>query len=164
MDRLASKQKAARVQLTSAEIQLRAAKERAEVQTKKVEQLQSRLGSIVSDRENLAKELKTAKLEVVVVQADADEMVARYKADAEAAQDLVKNVVEHMKLLSRREALEEVHAQGFDLSAKIENAKVLEAEARKLAYPEEDDSEDSSRSKSGEDSGNPSDEVGSGQD
>ncbi|XP_070034810.1 uncharacterized protein [Nicotiana tomentosiformis] len=123
--------------------QLRAAKERAEVQIKKVEELQSRLGSAVSDRESLAKELRTAKSEVIVVKAEADEMVAQYKAHAEAAQDLVKTIVEHIKWQSRREALEEVHFRGFDLSAEIKNAKVLEAEARKLAYAEEEDSEES---------------------
>nr|XP_033515631.1 protein maph-9-like [Nicotiana tomentosiformis] len=131
MDRLAS------------EKELRAAKERAEVQIKKVEELQSRLGSAVSDRESLAKELRTAKSEVIVVKAEADEMVAQYKAHAEAAQDLVKTIVEHIKWQSRREALEEVHFRGFDLSAEIKNAKVLEAEARKLAYAEEEDSEES---------------------
>jgi len=77
-----------------------------------------------------------------VVKADADEIVDQYKADAEPAQDLVKNLIEHMKWQSRREALEEVHAQGFYLSVEIEDAKVLEVEARKLAYPEEEDSED----------------------
>ncbi|XP_070054338.1 uncharacterized protein [Nicotiana tomentosiformis] len=50
MDRMASEKEAARAQLTSAKIQLREAKERAEVKTKKVEELQSRLGSVVSDR------------------------------------------------------------------------------------------------------------------
>ncbi|XP_070057000.1 uncharacterized protein [Nicotiana tomentosiformis] len=142
MDRLASKKEASQAQLTSAEIQLREAKERADVKTKKGEELQSRLGSAVSDRESLAKELKMAKSEVIVVKTEADEMVAQYKADAEAAEELVKNIVEHMKWQSQREALEKVHARGFDLSAKIENAKVLKAEARKLAYPEEEDSEE----------------------
>nr|XP_009592124.1 uncharacterized protein LOC104089021 [Nicotiana tomentosiformis] len=57
MDCLALEKEAAQAQLTLAEIQLRAEKERAEVQTKKIEELQSRLGSAVSDRESLAKEL-----------------------------------------------------------------------------------------------------------
>ncbi|XP_070035141.1 uncharacterized protein [Nicotiana tomentosiformis] len=97
MDRLSSEKEVVRAQLTSAEIQLRAAKERAEIQRQRVEELQSRLGSTVLDRDNLAKELKTAKSKVVVVKAEADEMVAQYKADAEAAQDQSKNIVEHMK-------------------------------------------------------------------
>nr|XP_016464851.1 PREDICTED: centrosomal protein of 164 kDa-like [Nicotiana tabacum] len=164
INRLASEKEATRAQLTLAEIQLRAAKQRADVQTKKVEELQSRLGSAVLDRESLTKELKMAKSEVIVVKVEADEMVAQYNADAKAAQDLVKNIVEHMKWQSRREALKEVHARGFDLSAEIENAKVLEAEARNLAYPKEDDSEDSSRFEGGEDLENPGDELGSGQD
>ncbi|XP_009613564.1 uncharacterized protein [Nicotiana tomentosiformis] len=123
MDCLASGKEAARAQLTLVEIQFRAAKERAEVQTKKVEELQSRLGSAISDRESLDKELKTAM-----------------------------------------EILEEVQAWGFDLSVEIKDTKVLEAEAKKLAYPEEEDFEDSSGSEGGENLGNPGDEAGSGQD
>ncbi|XP_070031721.1 intracellular protein transport protein USO1-like [Nicotiana tomentosiformis] len=142
INRLASEIMVARALLASTEIHLRVAKERAEVQTKNVEELQSRLGSDVSDQKSLAKELKTAKLEVVVIKVEADEMVVQYKVDAEATQDLVKNIVEHMKWQSRMEALEKVHVRGFDLSADIENAKVLEAEAKKLAYPDEEDFED----------------------
>nr|XP_016507665.1 PREDICTED: uncharacterized protein LOC107825329 [Nicotiana tabacum] len=127
--------------------QLRAAKERVEVQTKKVEELQSRPGSAFLDRDNFAKEIKMTKSEVAMVKAEADEMVAQYKADAEADQDQSKNIAEHMKWQSRRQALEEIHARGFDLSAEIENAKVFEAETRKLAFPKEEDSEDSSRPK-----------------
>ncbi|XP_070011448.1 tropomyosin-like [Nicotiana sylvestris] len=144
--------------------QLRAAKQRDEVQTKNVEELQSRLGSVVLDRDNLAKELKTSKLEVVVVKAEADEIVAQYKANAKVAQDQSKNIVEHMKWQSRKQALEEVHARGFNLSVEIEDAKVLKADAKKLAYPEEEDSECSIRSGGGEDLENPNDEAGSGQD
>ncbi|XP_070054861.1 uncharacterized protein [Nicotiana tomentosiformis] len=133
-----------RAQLTSVEVQLRTTKEKVLVQAKKVEGLQSQLSSIVSDQENLAKELEAFKSEVVVVKAEVDERVAEHQADTEAVQELVKNMIEHMKLQSRREALEEVHARGFDLLAKIEDAKVLEAAARKLPYPEE--SEDSGES------------------
>nr|XP_016505606.1 PREDICTED: uncharacterized protein LOC107823479 [Nicotiana tabacum] len=126
MDRLASEKETARAQLTLAEVHLRAAKEKA-------------------------LELEAAKSEVVVVKAEVDERVDKYKADAEAAQDFVENTVEHMKWQSRREAVEEVHARGFDLSAEIKDAKVLEAMARKLADPEEEDSEDSGESEGGGD-------------
>nr|XP_033516192.1 uncharacterized protein LOC104112386 isoform X1 [Nicotiana tomentosiformis] len=162
MDCLASEKEVARAQLNSTEIQLRVEKERAEVQTKRVEELQLQLGSAASDRKSLAKELETAKSLAVVVKADADEMVAQYKADAEATQDLVKNLIEHMKWQSRREAPEEVHARVFDLSAEIEDAKVLETESKKLAYPKEEYFEDSSISEGGEDPGNPGDEADSG--
>lgn len=101
------------------------------MQAKKIEGLQSHLNSAVSDREKLAKELETAKSEAKVVKIDADEMVAIYKADTEAAQVRAKDVIEYTKWQSRREALEEIHARGFDLSAEIEIAKELEAEAKK---------------------------------
>ena len=55
MDHLASAKGAARAQLTSVEVYLRAAKEKAEVQAKKVEELQSWLSSAASDRKVMAK-------------------------------------------------------------------------------------------------------------
>ncbi|XP_070050280.1 uncharacterized protein [Nicotiana tomentosiformis] len=135
-------------QLASTESQLRAAKDKAEVQAKKFEDLHSQLSAAVSNRENLAKELKMAKSVVVVVKDDVDEMVAQYKADAEATQVRMKDIIEYAKRQSQREALEEIHAQGFDLSAEIESAKGFEAKAKKLAYLE-DGSEGSSESEGG---------------
>nr|XP_016483631.1 PREDICTED: spindle assembly abnormal protein 6 homolog [Nicotiana tabacum] len=175
MDHRASKKETARAQLTLAEAQLRATREKSEARSKNIEDLQSQLSSVVDDRETLAKELKAAKSVVEVTKDDADEMVAQYKddadadamvaqykVDAEVAQGHLKDIVEYMKWQSRREALEEVHDQGFDLSAEIESAKGLEAEAKKLAYSEDkEDSEGSSESGSGEDSDGPSDQAGS---
>nr|XP_033511230.1 uncharacterized protein LOC117276000 [Nicotiana tomentosiformis] len=115
MDRLASEKEMARAQLTSAEVQLQAEKEKAEVQVRKVEDLQSQLSAAVSNLDNLANDLEMAKSAVLVVKADADEMVAQYKADVEAAQDRTKDIIEHAKWQSRREALEEIHARGFNL-------------------------------------------------
>ncbi|XP_070046749.1 COP1-interactive protein 1-like [Nicotiana tomentosiformis] len=150
MDRLASEKEAARAQLTSAETQLRNLKEKALVQAKKIEEFQSRLGSVTSDRERLATELAAAKSEVKTAKANADEMVAVYRSDIEASQVRAKEVAkatqaranwvaEHAKCQSRRETLEEIHARGFDLTAEIENAKELEVEARVLAFPDDDE-------------------------
>nr|XP_016444682.1 PREDICTED: tropomyosin-like [Nicotiana tabacum] len=146
IDRLASKKETAQEQLASTEIQLRASKEKALVQAKKIEELQSQLSSTVSDQENPAKELEVAKSEVTAVKAEADERVDRHKVNAEATQVQARNLVEHMKWKSRREALEGIRAQGFDLLVEIENAKISEAKARKLAYLEEEDSEGSEES------------------
>ena len=121
------------------------------MQAKEIEEFQSRLGSTTSDRERLATELAAAKSEVKTATANADAMVAVYRSDAEAAQVRAKEVAEaaqaranwvaeHAKCQSRRETLEEIHARGFDLTAEIENAKELEAEARVLAFPDDDDS------------------------
>jgi len=62
-------------------------------------------------------------------------------------------MVKHAKWQSRREALEGVHAQNFDLLAEIETAKIYEAKIRKMAYPEEDSegSKESGESDGGED-------------
>ncbi|XP_070057579.1 uncharacterized protein [Nicotiana tomentosiformis] len=115
--------------------------------------------------ENLAKELEAAKSKVVLVKAEADERVAQHKADAEAALDQVRNMVEHMKWKSRREALKGVHALGFDMFAKIENANVFEAKSRKLAFPKEEDSEGSEDSGESEGDGDPEgDDAAPGED
>ncbi|XP_070045749.1 interactor of constitutive active ROPs 4-like [Nicotiana tomentosiformis] len=97
MDRLSSEREVSWAKLTLAEVQLRAAKGKVEVHARKVEELQSRLSSVASDREIMAKELETAKSAAVVAKADADKMVAQYKADAEAAQDRLKDTVEYEK-------------------------------------------------------------------
>uniref|UniRef100_A0A1S3ZAU6 Myosin heavy chain, embryonic smooth muscle isoform-like n=1 Tax=Nicotiana tabacum TaxID=4097 RepID=A0A1S3ZAU6_TOBAC len=137
MDRLALEKENAQAQLASAEAQLQAAEEeKDDARSQRVEELQSQLSSVVFDRETIAKELKVAKSVVEETKADVDEMVAQYKADGEAAQ-----------------AFEEVHARSFDLSAEDESAKGFEAEAKKLAYPkDEEDSEGSDESRGGEDS------------
>ncbi|XP_070049084.1 uncharacterized protein [Nicotiana tomentosiformis] len=107
-------------------------------QVKKIEELQSHLNSAISGQENLAKELEAAKSEVVVAETKADAKVAQFKVDVEAIHVQAKSMVEHARWKARREAFEGVHAQSFDLLAEIENAKVEEARAWKLAFPEED--------------------------
>ncbi|XP_070020854.1 uncharacterized protein [Nicotiana sylvestris] len=131
-----------------------ARKEHADLveQAKKLAELQSQLNLAVSDRENLAKELETVKSEARVIKVDVEEMVDVYKVNAEVAQVRAKDIVEHAKWQSRREALEDIHARGFDLSIEIESAKELEAIAKKLAYPEDDEeSEDLGESEGGGD-------------
>ncbi|XP_070026618.1 uncharacterized protein [Nicotiana sylvestris] len=117
---LASKKEDVQAQLASAEAQLRAAEGKTSTQDTTIEEIQ---------------------LEIAEVKAEADKKVAQHKVDAEAAKDQAKYLVEHMKWQARREALEEVQAQGFDLMAEIENAKISEVEVRNLAYPEEEDSD-----------------------
>ncbi|XP_070035666.1 uncharacterized protein [Nicotiana tomentosiformis] len=73
MDRRASEKEAARVQLTSAEVQLRAAKEKVEPQSRKVGELQSRLNLAASERKTMLKELEMAKSVAAVVKTNADE-------------------------------------------------------------------------------------------
>nr|XP_016435406.1 PREDICTED: myosin heavy chain, embryonic smooth muscle isoform-like [Nicotiana tabacum] len=140
-DCLALEKQTARALSTSAEVQLRATREKAEARSQKIEELQSQLSSIVSDRDTLAKELMAAKSVVEVTKADADEMVAQYKADAEETQDQLKDITEYVRWQSQREALEEIHARGFDLSSEFKSAMGFEAKTKKLAYPE--DKEDS---------------------
>nr|XP_016512349.1 PREDICTED: putative protein tag-278 [Nicotiana tabacum] len=149
IDRLASEKETAREQLASTEVQLRAVREKEEPRSQKIEDLQSQLGSAVAERDTLDKDLKIAKPAVEITRAAVAEMVAQYRADAE----------------SRREALEEVHARGFDLSAKIKNAKRLKAEAKKLADPEDEEGfEGSGESVDGKDPDDPGDETGSSKD
>ncbi|XP_070047492.1 uncharacterized protein [Nicotiana tomentosiformis] len=131
MDRLASKKKTAREKLASVKAQLRSVKEKAEIRSQNIEDLQSQLGSAVAARDTLAKELEAAKSAAEITRADAEEMVAQYKVDAGVAQERLKAIDEYVRWKSRRKALEKVHARGFDLSAEIENVKRLEVEAKK---------------------------------
>nr|XP_033510682.1 uncharacterized protein LOC117275518 [Nicotiana tomentosiformis] len=95
MDILASKKKAVQAELESAESQLRAAREKASVQVKKIEELQSQLDSAISDKANLANKLKAAKSEVAMANTKADAKVAQYKVDIEAIQAKAKSMVDH---------------------------------------------------------------------
>lgn len=88
---------------------------------------------------------------MVIYQADTEAAQARAKEVAEIAQIRAQRIAEHAKLQYRRGTLEEVHARGFDLSIEIENAKKLEADVEKLAYPDDDKSESFSGSESAED-------------
>ncbi|XP_070040250.1 uncharacterized protein [Nicotiana tomentosiformis] len=93
--------------------------------------LNSTLSSANSDRERLATELAAAKTEVEQTTANADAMVAVYRSDAEAAQIRAKGVVEAAQA---RANWVSNHAK-FE----IEKAMELEAEARVLAFPDDDD-------------------------
>ncbi|XP_070023420.1 uncharacterized protein [Nicotiana sylvestris] len=143
MNILASKREAAQEQLESAEIQLRDARKKASVQVKKIKELQSQLA-------NLANELEAAKSKVAVAKTKADAKVAQYKVDVEAIQVHAKSMMDHAKCQARRDALEKVHDQGFDIQAELENAKVEETSARKMAFPDED-TDSLSESEGGED-------------
>ncbi|XP_070054778.1 uncharacterized protein [Nicotiana tomentosiformis] len=118
MDILASKRETVLAQLESAETQLQAAKEKAKA--------------------NLASELEVARSEVAVANTKADAKVAQFKVDVEAIQATAKSMVYHAKWQARRESLEGVHAQGFDVMAEIEKAKAEETRGQKLAFHEED--------------------------
>ncbi|XP_070015292.1 peroxisomal and mitochondrial division factor 1-like [Nicotiana sylvestris] len=130
-----------------------------------VKSLRAELDTAQKEHADLVEqELRTAKSVAEITRANAEEMVAQYKSNVEAAQDRLKDIVEYVKWQSRREALEEVYARGFDLSAKIKNARKLEDEAKKFAYPEdEEDSEGSGGSVGREDPDGPDDEAGYGE-
>ncbi|XP_070031035.1 uncharacterized protein [Nicotiana tomentosiformis] len=103
-----------------------------------LQELQSELNSTVAGQESLATELEAAKSEVAVASTKANAKVDQFKVDVEAIQAQAKSMVDHANWEALKEALEGVHAQGFDILAKIENAKVEEARARKLVFSEED--------------------------
>ncbi|XP_070047505.1 uncharacterized protein [Nicotiana tomentosiformis] len=163
MDILASKKEAVQAQLELTEPQLRAAKENASMQIERIKELQHRLDLSTSDKASLANELKESRSEVSVARSKVvvarsevteankkvDAKVAQFRIDVEVNQAKAKSMVEHAKWQARREALEEVNAQGFDVEAKTENAKAEEARARRLAFPVED-SDNSSESEDGE--------------
>ncbi|XP_070042142.1 uncharacterized protein [Nicotiana tomentosiformis] len=111
-------------------------KEKSSAQARKIEELEARLAS------EFAK-AKKAK-------ADADAIMAVYRADIEAAQVQVREAVETAqtrvhwvaeltKCQSRRETLEDIHARGFDLTEEILKAKELESDAVDLASDDDGD-------------------------
>ncbi|XP_070051624.1 uncharacterized protein [Nicotiana tomentosiformis] len=134
MDRFAAEKETTRAQLSSSETQLQKMKEKGMVQAKRIEELEARLASVLAKAESDAKKAK----------ANADALVAVYRADAEAAQVQEREATE--------ETLEEIHARGFDLAKEIKRAKELEADAETLVSDGDDDAngdDDDDGSKSG---------------
>ncbi|XP_070040752.1 uncharacterized protein [Nicotiana tomentosiformis] len=153
MDRFATEKETARAQLSSSKTQLQKVKEKNLVQAKKIEELEARLASVLAKAESNAEKAKTY----------ADELVAVYQADAEAAQVQAREaaesadcrahwVAELAKYRSRRETLEEIHARGFDLTEEIKRAKELEVDAEALVF--DDDNDDDGRKSGSENGGN----------
>ncbi|XP_070054268.1 uncharacterized protein [Nicotiana tomentosiformis] len=153
MDNLASKKEAVKAQLELSDAQLRSAKENVLGLIEKMKELQHRLDLASLDKADLAKELEVARSEVVEVNKRADAKVAQFRIDVEVNQAKAVSMVEHAKWQDRREALEEVRAQGFDVGAEIEVAREEENKARRLVFPEED-TDDSGESEDEDDGEN----------
>nr|XP_016500152.1 PREDICTED: myosin heavy chain, embryonic smooth muscle isoform-like [Nicotiana tabacum] len=120
---------------------------------------------LVKKRDALGSEREVVKAQMHTTSANAEEMMAQYRADVKASEAQLKTTVEYMKRLSRWENLEEIHAQGLDLSAKIQEAKRLEVEAKKLADPkDEEGSEGSDELEDKEGPDNSGNKAGSGED
>ncbi|XP_070056943.1 uncharacterized protein [Nicotiana tomentosiformis] len=162
MDRLASEKETVRAQLASVEVQLRVAKEKSNKRSQLNDELRSQLSSALAERDALGNECEAIKSQLHTTTANAEEMVAQYRADVEAAKAHLKTTTEYVKWLSRRETLEEIHARGFDLSTKIEEEKSLEIEAKMLAEPEDDEGSEGSEEPEGPNGSG--DELGSGED
>ncbi|XP_075094066.1 uncharacterized protein LOC107803010 isoform X1 [Nicotiana tabacum] len=155
MDRFAAEKETARAQLSSAENQLQKMKEKNSVQARGIEELEARLAFVLANAESDAEKAK----------ADADALVAVYRANAEAAQVQAREAAETAdtrahwvaklaKCRSRRETLEEIHARGFDFAEEIKRAKELEADAEALVSDDDDDdNDDDDGSKSGSENG-----------
>ncbi|XP_070005810.1 uncharacterized protein [Nicotiana sylvestris] len=113
--------------------ELQSVKEESLALAKKLEELEARLDAKLANA--------TSEAEKVKAEVEAEAVVTVYRADAKAAHARAKEifdvvqvrsfcVAEHVKSQSPRETLKEIHARGFDLTTDIENAKVLEAEAK----------------------------------
>nr|XP_033515272.1 uncharacterized protein LOC117279777 [Nicotiana tomentosiformis] len=121
--------------------------------------LRAQLSSVVAEWDALRSEYEALKSKLDTTSADVDKMMAQYKADVEASETRLKTKAKYMKLLSRRETLEEIQARGFDLSVKIEEAKRLKAEKKELY-----EAEGSKGSEGSEGSDGSGDESGPGKD
>ncbi|XP_070057711.1 uncharacterized protein [Nicotiana tomentosiformis] len=133
---LALEKETAKAKLVSVEVQLWVAKEKADKWSQLNDDLRGQLSSVVTERDALGREYEAVKSKLATTSANADEVVAQYKADVEATEVRLKAMTEYMKRLSRREKLKEIHTQGFDLSAEIEEARKSEVEAKKLYEPD----------------------------
>ncbi|XP_070045591.1 KNR4/SMI1 homolog [Nicotiana tomentosiformis] len=151
IDCLATEKETILTKLLSADFQLRSVKQKGSAQDKSIEELETRLDE--------------AKVEVESSKVMVDKSIAVYRADVEAAQMEAREaadtadarahwVDELAKCRSRRETLEEIHAQGFNFTEEIKMAKELEAEAEALTYDDDDDDDDDDGgSKSGSEDG-----------
>nr|XP_016473246.1 PREDICTED: uncharacterized protein LOC107795176 [Nicotiana tabacum] len=153
MDNLVSKKEVVEAQLELSDAQLRSVKENVLGLIEKMKELQHQLDLASLDKADLAKELEVSRSEVVEVNKRADAKVAQFRIDVEVSQTKAASMVEHAKWQARREALEEVRAQGFDVGAEIEVARAEENKARWLAFLEED-SDDSGESEDEDDAEN----------
>ncbi|XP_070053408.1 uncharacterized protein [Nicotiana tomentosiformis] len=143
VDHLAAEKETVRAQLSSAESQLQDLKENSSAQAKKIGELEVQLAS----------ELVRAKTEAEKAKAEADAIVAIYRADAEAAQAQVIEATETAQRAywitelstcqSWRETLEKIHARGFDLTSEIVKAREHEVEVGALATSDDDDDDGS---------------------
>lgn len=141
---LASEKEAVRAELESVKTQLRAKREKASVQEKKIEELLSSLA-------NFAKDLEVARSEVVAANDKAQDNATQYLVDVEATLAQAKGLVDHARWKALWEALEGACDQNFDISVGLEISRAEETTARKLAFPVED-SANLSEFGSGEDS------------
>ncbi|XP_070039372.1 autophagy-related protein 23-like [Nicotiana tomentosiformis] len=132
MDRLASEKDTVWAQLSSVKHQLQSVKEENLARAQKVEKLETRLAA------ELARAISEAEALVASYQADVEASNTRAKEISDAAEVRLPRVFEHARHQSWRDTLEEVHACGFDLTANIESAKVLEDEAGALLSDDED--------------------------
>ncbi|XP_070013304.1 uncharacterized protein [Nicotiana sylvestris] len=150
MENLVSDKETLREQLASLERQLQSVKEESLSRGHEIEGLKAR--SAVE----LAKAKSDAEVIASSYQANAEATNARAKEISTAAEVKLSSELDHARRQSGRVTLEEVHARGFDLSADIERAKILEEEAAALLSDEDD-------SVSGSESGGDEDEVPEGE-
>nr|XP_016472409.1 PREDICTED: flagellar attachment zone protein 1-like [Nicotiana tabacum] len=120
MDVMDSEKETAKAKLASVEVQLQMAKEKADKWSQPNDNLRAQLSSAVTDRDALSREYEAVESKLDTTSVDAEEMVAQYKADVEAAE----------------RDFEEIHVRCFDLLAEIEEGKNSEDKAKKLYEPE----------------------------
>lgn len=79
------------------EVKLQVEKEKVDTQAQQNEELQSRLGSAITEWNAFDKELEITKSRLEVTSVDVDEMVAQYKANVKAIEARLKSTAEYMR-------------------------------------------------------------------
>ncbi|XP_070057296.1 uncharacterized protein [Nicotiana tomentosiformis] len=97
MDLLATEKETAQSKLSSVEVQLRVAKEKDGKRSPLNDGLRAQLSSVVAQRDALGREYEVMKSKLETIFVDAEEMVAQYKADVEAAEARLKTNAEYIR-------------------------------------------------------------------
>ncbi|XP_009600886.1 uncharacterized protein [Nicotiana tomentosiformis] len=152
----------------------RAELHRYEVDLRRVTEERNTLKLLLREKEELEAQLASELAKDEKTKADADAMVVVYRADAEVTQLHAREVAntartrahwitEFAKCQTQKETLEEIHAQGFDLSEEITKARELEADVGALASDDDDEDDDDDDYDDGSKSGSQSEEEPDGE-
>ncbi|XP_019228756.1 PREDICTED: uncharacterized protein LOC109209867 [Nicotiana attenuata] len=146
IDQLAAEKEDVKAQLASAEAQLRGAEAKSLDQAREVEGLEAEIAKARIEAAQAKAEAAQAKAEAEKTKVAADKSIAIYIREATTVQAELREASDRArrrnglaKCRARRETLEEIRAQGFDLADEIAEAQARESDARFLVSSDDED-------------------------